>query len=302
MNVHKTHRPERRIVMLGYKKNGIVLIIIPIFLFLIFDLALAEDSKETPDDSLVTQELKEKEALIWYLGHSGWALKTKGYFLIFDYQEVGLPAPEELSLSNGFINPAEIKDQNVFVFVTHEHRDHYDPVIFRWEKSIKNITYIFGWEAPRYRKCIYLIEPRAIKTIDGMEILTINHSFDGIPEVAYLVKVEGLAIYHSGDHGSTGDVLNPIFKDNIDYLATKARNIDIAFISQFRGKSGWFNSGDLYTIQTLLPKVTFPMHMGQFERFYEEFARQAKVKRARTMVCCAKKRGDSFLYQDGQIK
>ena len=30
------------------------------------------------------EHLREKEAVIWYLGHSGWAIKTVNHFLIFD--------------------------------------------------------------------------------------------------------------------------------------------------------------------------------------------------------------------------
>ena len=65
-------------------------------------------SKESPE---------EKEAYIWYLGHSGWAIQTKSRFLIFDYWESTEPESER-ALANGHIRPEEIRDQNVIVFVS----------------------------------------------------------------------------------------------------------------------------------------------------------------------------------------
>jgi L-ascorbate metabolism protein UlaG (beta-lactamase superfamily) len=245
------------------------------------------------------------EAHIWYLGHAGWAVKTQNHLLIFDYVWVprSLDVPEKPSLSDGYIDPSAIKDLSVFVFVSHGHGDHFDPVIFQWEKTVKNIHYIFGWAAKKNPRYHYLSEPRKKRTIDGIEVHNINHEFDGIPEGAFLVKVDGLVIFHSGDHGSTGETLNPLFKANIDYLARQEQQIDMAFISQFgsRGK-GEVNNGDLYTIEKLGPKVTFPMHQGGGERFYKKFAQEARQKDAKTEVICAEKQGDSFFYKQGKIK
>jgi len=44
------------------------------------------------------------EAYIWYLGHPGWALKTKSAFLVFDYKDRPV-APDERLLANGHIRP-----------------------------------------------------------------------------------------------------------------------------------------------------------------------------------------------------
>ena len=258
-----------------------------------------------PDNPVLEKNLNEGEAYIWYLGHAGWAIKTKNRLLIFDY--VWVPRsneiPENPSLADGYIDSAEIKDCSVFVFVSHRHGDHFDPMIFEWEKSVENIRYIFGWEAGRNPQHHYLTEPRTKKTIDGVEIFNINHAFDGIPEAAFLVKTDGLVIFHSGDHGSTREELNPLFKANIDFLAEQEQQIDLAFISQFGSHTGGeVNNGDLYTIKKLGPKVTFPMHQGGGERFYKKFAQEAKQKGAQTRVICAEKQGDRFFYQQGKMK
>lgn len=251
-------------------------------------------------DQVLESELDNGEAYIWYLGHAGWAIKTKNHFLIFDYVSLSRTGeiPENPFLANGYIDPSEIKNCSVCVFVTHGHGDHFDPAIFKWENSIKDITYILGWQADKNPKYVYLIDPRMEKTFDGLEVYTINHDFDGIPEVAYLLKVDGLVIYFSGDHGSTGEEINPVFKDNIDYLSQQARDIDMAFISLFGNRTGGeVNNGDLYTISQLRPRVTLPMHQGGGERFYKKFAQEAKQKGAQTEFFCAEKKGDRFHYR-----
>ena len=263
------------------------------------------EGKGNFDSPVLKSDLNKGEAYIWYLGHAGWAVKTKNHFLIFDYVSYSRSSekPENPTLADGYINPAEIKDLDVFVFVSHGHGDHFDPVIYEWEKVVENIQYIFGWEADQSPRCHYLTDPRTKKTIDGFEIFNINHDFDGIPEGAFLVKGDGLVIFHSGDHGTTGEELNPLFKANIDYLAQQEQQIDLAFISQFGSRGGGeVNNGDLYTIEKLGPKVTFPMHQGGRERFYKKFAQEALQKGAKTKVYCAEKRGDRFFYQQGKIK
>jgi ribonuclease BN (tRNA processing enzyme) len=94
---------------------------------------------------ILSRELKPGQAVIWYLYHSGWAVKTKNDLLIFDYTEP--PArPPNRSLDSGAIDPSEIADENVTVFISHRHSDHYDPIILEWRTAVKRIRYVWGWE------------------------------------------------------------------------------------------------------------------------------------------------------------
>jgi hypothetical protein len=90
------------------------------------------------------------QATVWYLRHAGWAVRLGDALLVFDYQEeLGMEDVTDdtpRNLENGFINPEEISDLDVFVFVTHAHGDHYDPVIFEWQGEIENLTYFIGWD------------------------------------------------------------------------------------------------------------------------------------------------------------
>jgi hypothetical protein len=92
---------------------------------------------------LLKKDLQSGEAVIWYLGHAGWAVKTKKTLLIFDYWERG--RSDQPSLANGHINPEEVKDLDVYVFISHVYDDHYDEIIFDLENTIDRLTYVFGF-------------------------------------------------------------------------------------------------------------------------------------------------------------
>jgi ankyrin repeat protein len=249
---------------------------------------------------LLKKKLKAGEATIWYLGNSGWAIKTKRKLLIFDYHTFVGPQADEPWLANGHINPEEIKDQDVYVFVTHEHGDHFNPVIFDWKKSINGIEYILGFASEKASEATVLL-PREKKTIDDMEVSTIASTDAG---VGFLVKVDGLTIFHAGDHACKQKDLNEIYTDEIDYLADKSSSVDLAFLPitgcGFRDPEA-VKTGILYALEKLNPDVMFPQHILGFEYQYEEFARDTE-KNTKTKFACAENKGDSFLYIKGKIK
>lgn len=242
--------------------------------------------------SMLKRKLERGEAFIWYLGHSGWAVKTQNHFLVFDYWK-RRAAHEDAGLVNGYIIPQEIKDQNVFVFVTHAHGDHYDRQILEWEKQIPQITYIWGWPENPGKKQISMEQKREKRDVSGMTIHTIFHSFDGIPESAFLIQLDGLVIFHSGDHGSGPPPLKKEYTDNIDYLAGIAKKFDIIFLPIW--------GEEFYPIRKLKPRVMFPMHEGGAEYRYAEWAKGAINKYPQTHITVAEIPGDHFFYNDGKI-
>src|SRR3989304_5809449 len=70
-------------------------------------------------------------AEIVYLDHSGWLIRTKNHLLVFDYVEPAQPAAGRL-LAQGFLDPSLFPKTNIVVFITHDHKDHFDPIVFAW--------------------------------------------------------------------------------------------------------------------------------------------------------------------------
>jgi L-ascorbate metabolism protein UlaG (beta-lactamase superfamily) len=184
-------------------------------------------SPQTDDHTESTEDRSDLTIHIWSLGGNGWALGIGHRLLIFDYVESTDPNPpaanEARNLQRGYINTEEVKEYEVYVFVTHSHQDHYDPVILEWENAVDNITYFFGWQAGDNPDHHYLIGPRAHGEFGSLKVFTINSHHAGVPEVAYLVQINGITIYHNGDYMSS-------YVEDFEYLKTISDQIDIAFV------------------------------------------------------------------------
>jgi len=252
-----------------------------------------------PTEVWLHQDLGAGEAVVWYLGHCGYAIRTQHHFLIFDYQEQYDGSwtklrPAQPALANGFIVPAEIADQAVRVFVTHSHTDHFSRVIFQWKDKIPDIAYYFGWEAASDPSYHYLVGPRAQLQSTDLEVYTINSHHSGVPEVAYLVKVDGLVIYHNGDY--LGD-----YQADYPYLRELTARIDLSFV--LRG----FEDGSPYLIRNtdLFERfdhgAVFPTHDSAQKGQYAEFKKVVLATFPDLPLLIPRRTGERFLFRNGQI-
>lgn len=221
---------------------------------------------------LLKKEINDGEAVVWYLNHSGWAVKTKNHLIVFDYWQRN-EDPDIASINNGRINPDEIGNQNVIVFSSHIHGDHYSKEIFEWSKNIKNINYVLGFETTDYKDYTY-IPPREEKTIDNVRITAISSTDSG---EGFMVEVDGLTIYHPGDHANRFQKGDKEFSDEIDFLAEQYSKIDIAFVPitgcSFRDKKA-LTAGNDYLVEKFNPTLVLPMHGSGNEHKYKEYAKE----------------------------
>jgi ankyrin repeat protein/L-ascorbate metabolism protein UlaG (beta-lactamase superfamily) len=249
---------------------------------------------------LLQKPFKPGGALVWYLGHSGWAVKTGNHLLIFDYFK-GDALPDTPLITNGTINPEEIEDLKVTVLVSHSHGDHYMPAIFDWKKQVSDITYVMGFKPDKQSGYIYL-EPGTAKTVNGMEITALESNDSG---AAFYVTVEGVEIFHPGDHANRKKDFSGPFKKEIDYLAKKGLKPDICFAPVSGCGFGDLESvkkGIYYTVKKLSPGALFPMHAGGNEDRYAGFAGEVKKAGLDIPVYCAGNSGDWFYVNQGKVK
>jgi len=253
----------------------------------------------TPDGALAAQgEVAEGEAVIWYLGHSGWAIKTRDHFLVFDYFNRDRD-PAAPALCNGRINCKEIAGENVAVFVSHEHGDHFDPQVFDWKEDVPEMTYVMGCAAENAPTCEYM-EGRDQKMIDGMKVTTIESNDTG---VGFVVEVDGLVIMHPGDHANRLQDFSGPYCAEIDYLAAQGIRPDIAFMPISGcgfGDQVAVKMGVHYALETLKPLVFIPMHSGGNPATYWEFTSEASEEFTEIQMPSVLGRGDHFRYRDGR--
>lgn len=237
------------------------------------------------------------EASIWFLGHSGWAIKTQNHFLVFDYFcNTWDRKPGDSCLASGFILPEQLNNQQVTVFSTHSHGDHYDPRIFNWKNSIDDIEYVLCWPQNTDGHEYTLIPIHGEQKVRDMNVYA-NYSTD--LGGGYVVEVDGLTIFHMGDHANGEDQLMTAFTDEIDLVAERNQSIDIVF-GGIRGCSlgrpEQVKAGIYYTLDKLQPALFVPMHAGAHSVAYQQFVEQAKIDGLNQKMKCVSHKGDHFTY------
>lgn len=250
----------------------------------------------------LNKDLSDREAIIWHLGHSGWAIKTQNHLLIFDYSNnQNRPLPTDASLASGYIVPDDIKDENVTVFVTHHHGDHYDPTIFEWRHGVPNIQYVLGFKDRQSDNEYTLIGPRTERMLGDVKISTIKSNDAG---VGFLVEVDGLVIFHAGDHANGFMDMSGTYTPEIDALAAANPKIDLAFFPIIGCSLGTPESVQLgvhYAIDKMKPKTVIPMHAGDATYRYKDFAEEIATKDYETQIAYASNKGDRFLFANSKI-
>jgi ankyrin repeat protein/L-ascorbate metabolism protein UlaG (beta-lactamase superfamily) len=246
------------------------------------------------DEAYLRKKLKDGQAYVWYLRHSGWAIRTPSAFMIFDYWD-DAPAPDRKLLANGHIDPEELKELPVYVFVSHEHPDHFDRQILDWKKTIPDIHYIFGFEPEAGIEAVYAA-PRTRRTLGPLTITTIRSNDAG---VGFAVQTDGLTLFHAGDHSNNSlETADNNFYPEIDFLAEQGIRPDAAFFLNMFGCGmtlpDAFRKGIFYAVEKLHIKTVFPMHGGDREWVYADLKEAAARNAVKVEVLPAVNRGDRF--------
>lgn len=200
------------------------------------------------------------KAKVWYLAHSGFAVQTESSFLIFDYY---LDEPKGGTIEQGVIDPKELAEKNVIVFVSHNHDDHFNPVVFEWQKTIPNIKYILSNDISEIPNAI-MIGPNDTVEQENLVVKTYRSTDEG---VAFLVQIDGLAIYHAGDlnwwhwegEPETYNIkMADDYKKQIDLLA--GERIDLAFVPLDPRQERQYDWGIKYLLERNDVPYVVPMH------------------------------------------
>ena len=241
--------------------------------------------------------MKDGEAYVWHLGHSGWAVKTRNNLLVFDCWESGR-SPDEPCIANGYLTTGEMAGQNVTVFVSHEHGDHYSPHILEWKDSVPGIRFIFGFEPEGVQDYIFAAA-RSTLTEGDLRISTIESNDSG---VGFLVEIDGVRIFHAGDHANRQRDFSGPYCAEIDYIANGFDRIDIAFLPVSGcgfGDQVAVKKGVFYALEKLDPAVFVPMHGGNSTIVYKEYADETAERDLKIAVMPVKSSGDRFHYTRG---
>lgn len=135
-------------------------------------------------------------ARITYLYHSGFVVETQNHFMVFDYYLDDVDAGKKRGIDAGVISLSDLpKNKKITVFVSHNHGDHFNPVIFKWKKDRGNIDYVISSDVKTRAKAVRM-SPYEHVDVSGLSVDTYGSTDAG---VSFAVIADGISIFHAGD-------------------------------------------------------------------------------------------------------
>lgn len=238
------------------------------------------------------------KAKVTHIFHSSFLIETEKYILVFDYFDYTSQFKVHCNkkLSSDFFKT----DKNVCVFVSHSHRDHFDPEIFQWQETNSSIKYFLSDDikVDKSNPNIHSMKQYEKYNIDNIEVNTYGTTDLG---VSFLINVYGLSIFHSGDlnwwHWKNDDKKTQLkeekdFKFEVDKL--KEKSIDIAFVPADPRLGDFYYLSSEYFIKTIHPNVLVPMHFA--DDFYVTENIREKLKGLDTEIVVITEKDREFFY------
>jgi len=214
--------------------------------------------------------------MITHYYHSGFSVSLEDTLVVFDYwrgEENELTPERELN------ERILSRYSHVYVFISHEHMDHMDPIVFTW-KALPGISYIVSSDMP--------VGTRGKRMAPGDELVLSDQvsvkAFDSTDlGVSFLVRLGDLAFFHAGDlnlwHWREESTIQEIEEAEEDFRKAVAplcqEHIDVAFFPLDPRQGTMFDAGANYFILSVKPRILIPMHYFHRSDVAAEFARTA---------------------------
>ena len=219
------------------------------------------------------------KAIVTYFHHSGFTVAVEKTLLIFDYWRGENGELDEKAQLSG--RDFEGYDQ-ILVFVSHDHEDHFDEVIYSWDHEHLPITYIVSDDLPIGKRGKRM-KPGDEMTVGDAQI----HAYDSTDKgVSFYVTVGGLHIFHAGDlnlwHWRDESTLREIARAEKDYYAAVAPieglPMDICMFPVDPRMGGMYDAGANHFIMAVKPRLFIPMHWQNRPEVAVTYARKGRTR------------------------
>lgn len=228
----------------------------------------------------------DKQLKITYHYHSGFSIQVGSTLLVFDYWE-----GENRELAQmGRITPQMLKSyEQIYVFISHAHPDHLDPVVYTWEGEGLPITYIVSGDMPvgtRGKRIAPLQEKELSRDIRVKAFQSTDLG------VSFLVTAYGMNIFHAGDlnlwHWRQESSLREIeAAENAFYQAMepmKGLPIDVAMFPVDPRQGMLYDAGANHFILSMKPRIFIPMHFQNRPEVAVDFARRSRTPQTEVLA------------------
>ncbi|MBQ9211695.1 MAG: MBL fold metallo-hydrolase [Clostridia bacterium] len=213
---------------------------------------------------------------ITHFFHSGFSLEAGDLLFVFDYWR---GEHQELS-GNKQILPEQLKKYRaVYVFISHEHIDHLDPVVFTW-KEHANVSYIVSSDMPVGTRGKRMAPGDQLELEQGVSVTAFDSTDLG---VSFLLNIQGHQFFHAGDlnfwHWRDESSLQEIEEAEREFVTAvrplSREHIDVAFFPVDPRQGTMFEAGANYFILEVKPRLLIPMHYFHRTEIILDYARTA---------------------------
>ena len=230
---------------------------------------------------------------VTYYHHSGFSVASGDVLLVFDYwtgKQTRLP--ESLRITPEYI--AGFRE--VYVFISHDHVDHFDEVVYSWEQHAP-VTYVIASDMDEKAKGRRIAPGGETTLSDRVHVRTYGSTDAG---VSFMVTLDGVRFFHAGDlnfwHWREVCSAKQIAMADEDFrtevMPLQGEDIDVCFFPVDPRMGMMFDAGANYFIMTVKPRLLLPMHFWGRGDIINEFARRARTRE--TEVVPLVKQGQSI--------
>ena len=217
-----------------------------------------------------------KEFIVTHYYHSGFSVSHEDTLLVFDYwrgEEGELTA--ELQLSEAEL----LTYKQVFVFISHEHVDHMDPIVFTW-RNLGHVQYIVSSDMPVGTRGKRMAPGDELQLSESLQVKAFDSTDLG---VSFLADFDGVRFFHAGDlnfwHWRDESTKQEVEEAEDEYRKAlekiRGETVDVAFFPVDPRQGSMFEAGADSFILSIKPRLLIPMHYFHRADVAMEYARTA---------------------------
>jgi len=195
---------------------------------------------------------KTHRGKVTFIYHCGFSIELNDCSMLFDYWQGNIPEFDA--------------NKPLYVFSSHNHGDHFNPVVFKLREKYKDIVYILADDIQaKDAGDIVWVRENSTDQINGIKVRTFHSTDAG---VAFYIQLKDLCLMHLGDLNwwhweGESDAFNNAQKTDYQKEIDKMKdlNIDIAFgpaLDKRLKPNHWW--GIDYFLSHTKAKKVFPMH------------------------------------------
>ncbi|TET34183.1 MAG: MBL fold metallo-hydrolase [Planctomycetota bacterium] len=260
-------------------------------------------TSSTKDRAEVDPE-EEPKAQVIYVRQRCIVVETENHVLVFD--PVEFKTRRQKTFINGFVDIDQYRGSNVTVFITSAASDRFSPEIMAWRKRAKKVKFVIGpgvaeRDARFKGKGIYKAMPGKKLSFRGIKVDVVPVSRVGRQEprvksrmprdsVAFLVSVDRLKIYYSGEYGGLSKAAASAIPGDGEI------NIACHAFNSRKGQAG--RKGLVEFAKKFSPRMLVPVVPGGNTWVISRLAVEVSEATLGVHVWNYRKMGESFKYPD----